>query len=84
MHLIIWNLLQIQLWVKFDLTTNAKLSKAPFKIKQFHRIKYDRPTTTKSDEQSQEEEKIKSRFHGKGKKLRLIIENNHFYSDKLG
>ncbi|KAG5108149.1 hypothetical protein JHK84_045056 [Glycine max] len=42
------------------------------------------PTTTKSDEQSQEEEKIKSRFHGKGKKLRLIIENNHFYSDKLG
>ncbi|KAH1249926.1 putative serine/threonine-protein kinase PBL2 [Glycine max] len=42
------------------------------------------PTTTKFDEQSQEEEKIKSRFHGEEKKLRLIIENNHFYSDKLG
>ncbi|KAG4921978.1 hypothetical protein JHK82_050934 [Glycine max] len=42
------------------------------------------PTTTKADEQSQEEEKIKSRFHGEEKKLRLIIENNHFYSEKLG
>ncbi|KAG4394477.1 hypothetical protein AAZX31_20G041600 [Glycine max] len=42
------------------------------------------PTTTKADEQSQEEEKIKSRFHAEEKKLRLIIENNHFYSDKLG
>ncbi|TKY46606.1 Proline-rich receptor protein kinase PERK3 [Spatholobus suberectus] len=47
------------------------------------------PTTTKADQPSQEEEQIESRFDGEEKKLRLTVENNHFYmigrrnSDKL-